>query len=390
MTAGFCGLKVVFAGSIGRSVTGGQAWASLQYLLGLEALGADVVYLEDAGDWSVTYRWSEEVETWELDHPAGYVGSSLNDSGFTGSWIYRTSGDSRGLAGDDLEQALREADLLIIRGVPFLSWRPEYDLPARRIFIDVDPGFSQFRYERREPAFVETVDRCEELFTVGQNVGSGRSTVPACGRTWHATRPPVYLPAWPACPQSADLPVTAIMRWRGMKDLRHEGIEYGQKDKEFPAFAAMPLKTGRPFSVALTGGGSAIFESGGWQVIEGWRASGTPDQYRNFIRGSSAEFGVAKNCYVATSSGWFSDRSVCYLSSGRPAILQDSGLADWLPAKHGVAWFRTPEDAVDAVEGVYADLESQSRKARELAEEMFSADKVLPLLLERALAGVGK
>ena len=125
------GYRVVFAGSIGRSVTGGQAWANLQYLLGLQELGADVTYLEDAGDWSMVYDWDRDEETDDLSYPADFIESCLCSTGFKGRWVYRTTDAFVGMVREELWEALNSADLLIVRGIPFLSWRPEYYLPPR-------------------------------------------------------------------------------------------------------------------------------------------------------------------------------------------------------------------------------------------------------------------
>lgn len=373
--------RIVMAGSIGRSVTGGQAWANLQYLLGLQALGVDVTYLEDAGDWSVVYNWERGENTWELDYPGGFVKDSLESNGFRGAWAYRTSDAIVGLTMDELQARLASADVLLIRGIPFLKWREEYDRPRVRTFLDVDPGFTQIRYEQGEPAYVETIDRCEMLFTVGQNVGTEAASVPTGGRTWVPTLPPVYLPAWPWEPSNDDYPVSTIMRWRGMKDLELRGQPMGQKDRAFPPYADLPRRSGRAFSVALTGGGDRHFLEGGWAVQPGIDASGTPSAYQRFIAGSAAEFGIAKHCYVATNTGWFSDRSVCYLASGRPVIVQDTGLERWLPRDQGVRWFASPDEALDRVVEVFDDLEGQSRRARHLAETLFNSDRVLEDLL---------
>jgi hypothetical protein len=377
------GYHIVFAGSIGRSVKGGQAWANLQYLLGLQELGADITYLEDAGDWSVVYNWDKDEETDDLSYPANYIESCLRSTGFRGRQVYRTTDTFVGMASEELLETLESADLLIIRGIPFLTWRTEYDLPVKRIFIDVDPGFTQLRYDRGEPAFVETIDRCETLFSVGQRIAGGDSDVLTCSRTWHPTLPPVYLPGWPVQPQADGLPISSIMRWRGMSDLEHDGEKLGQKDREFPKFADIPQRTGRPFLAALTGGGNRLFEAGGWRTIPGWEASSSPEAYQEFIVNSAAEFGVAKHCYVATAGGWFSDRSVCYLASGRPIIVQNTGLEDWLLKDRGIHWYDTPYEAIEAVERVFDDMGNQSLYARRIAEDMFDTNRVLPYLLDR-------
>src|SRR5262245_46741252 len=136
-------MKIVFGGTIGRSGLGGQAWASLQYLLGLRALGHDVFYLEDCGDTTFVWDWEKEEWNYELDYPSAYVSACLTPFGFGDRWIYRTDAGSRGMPLGEFLEVCAAADLLILRAVPLWVWRAEYDRPRRRAFIDVDPGFTQ-------------------------------------------------------------------------------------------------------------------------------------------------------------------------------------------------------------------------------------------------------
>src|ERR1041384_1173101 len=134
-------MNIIVAGTIGRSGLGGQAWAVLQYLLGLRALGHDVFYLEDCGESSWAYNWHTNEWTAELDYPAAYVRDCLEPFGFAGHWIYRTNDGAFGMALHDFLEVCSKAELLIVRAVPLWVWREEYELPKRRAFIDVDPGF---------------------------------------------------------------------------------------------------------------------------------------------------------------------------------------------------------------------------------------------------------
>jgi hypothetical protein len=174
------------------------------------------------------------------------------------------------------------------------------------------------------------------------------------------------------------------MQWRGFRDVVHNGVLYGQKDREFPRFAELPRHTPQPFRVALTGAPPEDLARHGWEVVPGWVPSRTPWSYRAFIRESRAEFGVAKHGYVRMRGGWFSDRSVCYLASGRPVLVQDTGLDDWLPTGKGVVTFDDVPGAVRGVEAINADYEGHRRAARRIAEEYFAAERVLPPLLDAA------
>jgi hypothetical protein len=123
----------------------------------------------------------------------------------------------------------------------------------------------------------------------------------------------------------------------------------------------------------------------GWKVCVGWAASRTPQSYRQWIHDSRAEFGVAKHGYVATRAGWFSDRSVCYLASGRPVLVQDTGQSQWLQTDKGIVTFRNTEEALTGIEAINADYQQHRLAARALAEEHFDAARVLPRLLDAAM-----
>ena len=377
-------LIIILAGTIGRSVTGGQTWANLHYLLGLRALGHDAYYLEDVGEWSETYDWRTQCNTNSLDHPANYIDHALSAHGFGNKWIYRTNDDCRGMSIAQFGELCEQADLLLIRGVPILVWRPDYDAPRRRAFIDVDPGFTQIRLANREPAFVETMAHCESVFTYATRMGRPDCTIPSAERIWHPTVPPIDLDAWPALTPIPTAPWTTIVRWRGVNDVQHNGVRYGQRDQEFPKFFGLPHATGARFRIALIGDGRTALEVNGWEVVDGGEATPDLESYRRFISDSRGELGIAKQCYVDTRGGWISDRSVSYLAAGRPVIVQDTGIGDWLSVGRGVLTFQSYGDAAAAVADLEANYELHAASARQIAERFFDAKHVLGKLLDEA------
>jgi len=376
-------VKIIFAGTIGRSGLGGQAWASLQYLLGARALGHEVFYLEDCGISSWVYDWAREEWTTELDYPAGYVRDCLAPFGFDDRWIYRTNDGSVGASPGAFLEFCAEADLLLMRAVPLWVWRKEYDNPRRRIFLDVDPGFTQITLAS-DKGLAEGIARCERRFTLGQRFGAADCPVPAFGGPWLKTLPPVFLPEWPFAGVAATH-FTSVMRWQGFREVTYAGVSYGQRDKQFPRFLDLPKRTPQKFRIAQMGIDPELLESHGWEVAPGEIISRTPTTYREFIQHSRAEFGVPKNGYVRMRGGWFSDRSVCYLASGRPVLLEDTGLDDWLPIGEGVVTFPDLDEALAGVDRINAHYENQRRAARQLAEDIFSTDLVLPAVLETAM-----
>jgi hypothetical protein len=276
------------------------------------------------------------------------------------------------------------ADLLVMRAVPFWNWRPEYELPRRRAYIDVDPGFTQIAIANGDAGLAEGIARAERRFTYAQRYGAADCAIPPAGGPWLKTRPPVHLPEWPVA-DTAATHFTSVMRWQGFKEVSHGGVSYGQRDKEFPRYFDLPGRTTQKFLIAQMGIKPEELQRHGWEVALGEVVSRTPASYREFIQNSSAEFSVPKNGYVAMRGGWFSDRSVCYLASGRPVVMADTGLADWVPVGEGLLTFDEPDSALRCIETVNADYGRHRRAARRLAETHFASDKVLPALLEAAL-----
>jgi hypothetical protein len=294
---------------------------------------------------------------------------------------------------DEFRDLCSRADLLILRAVPLSLWRPEYMWPRRRVFIDVDPGYTQACLAEGDPAMLETVERCEHLFTIAQRIGASDCRVPSAGRDWTRTLAPVWLGGWPMAPTDAGAPFTTVMQWRSYGEghryaaLDADDPNYAQKDVAFGDFLDLPRHTGQSLRLALTGGSARQLRAHGWKVVSGWRATRTTTRYRRFIRASRAELCVPKRGYVASRAGWFSDRSACYLASGKPVLMQDTGLADWLPPGEGVLTFGNLAEAVRGIETINRDYAQHSRAARLLAEARFSTERVLPRFLEAAMIG---
>ncbi|MCA1703916.1 MAG: glycosyltransferase family 1 protein [Actinobacteria bacterium] len=377
---------VVFAGTIGRSGLGGQAWANLQYLAGLQSLGHEVLYLEDCGGWSSVFDWENEEWTMELDYPARFVQHCLEPLGLGDRWLYRAGEDSRGMPLADFVEVCSRADLLLMRAVPLWDWRSEYDLPSRRAFIDVDPGFTQFKLASGDAGLSAAVDRCERLFTIAQRIGDPDCPIPITGRDWHRTAPPIALEHWPPALENGTAePFTSVMRWQGFQDVEYEGLCYGQRDREFMKFLHLPQGTTQRLRLAVMGIDFEALTKYGWEVLHGEIISRTPAGYQTFVQESRAELAIPKHGYVASRGGWFSDRSVCYLASGRPVLTEDTGLADWLPVGCGIVTFTDAEGALAGIEQINASYGEHSAAARSLAESHFAADDVLGALLETAL-----
>jgi hypothetical protein len=367
-------LKILLSGMVaGDPHQGGASWAVLQYVAGLRSLGHEVVLVEpvDAGD---------------LD-PAGPVAGCFRSLPLLeggAALLERGGAETVGLPFSELARFASEADLLINVSGMLRDERLLEPIPVRA-FLDLDPGFNQvWQASGEEMGF----DLHTHWVTVGQAIGRPECPVPACGRDWIPTLPPVALEHWPAAgaPPSREA-FTTVGHWRSYGSISHGGVEYGQRAHSLRGLVGLPATSGARFQLALgihpdEAADLEALWAGGWELLDPLAVAGTPAAYADFIRASRAELCVAKSGYVNARTGWFSDRSACYLASGRPVVAQDTGFADFLPTGEGLLAFADVAGAAEAVAEVEADAERHGRAARALAEEHLDARRVLPRLLE--------
>ena len=184
---------------------------------------------------------------------------------------------------------------------------------------------------------------------------------------------------------------TSVGQWRSYGPVEHAGVRYGQRAHSMRELIALPQRTRARLELALAihpdeAPDLEALAANGWEVLDPDQAAGTPARYRDFIRASKAELGVAKSGYVASRCGWFSDRSACYLASGRPVVAQETGFSAYLEAGEGLLSFASLDEAVEAIAEVECDWERHARAARAMAEERLDSDRVLARLLERVVA----
>ena len=255
--------------------------------------------------------------------------------------------------------------------------------PARRIYYDDDPGFTQFWHTAGNNPGLAGHDF---YFTLGENIGDPDCPIPTDGIQWRHTRPPVVLADWPVCPPKPFDRFTTIASWRGAYGpIEHGGKTYGLKCHEFRKFFALPQRTPAACEVALQihpadkKDRDALLAHG-WQVIEPHTVAGSPDAFRRYVQNSAAEFSPAQGVYVGTNSGWFSDRTVRYLASGRPALVQETGFSRHIRSGAGLLSFRTLDEAVAGAESILSDYPAHCQAARQVAEEFFDSDIVIATL----------
>jgi len=377
--------SIVFAGSLAqRPHVGGHTWVFLQYLLGFKKLGWDVLFLDrlepemcvDANGAACPLEQSVNVT---------YLRDVMTTFGIEHDFSVACDGGTRfvGLGREEVLARVGNAGTFI-NVMGFFS-DPEILSAARhRVFFDIDPGFGQMW---RELGWHDPYQGYDRFVTVGERVGLPGCTVPTCGIDWITTRQPIVLEHWPVTAPAPDGSFTSIGAWRGpYAPIEYHGKTYGLRAHEFRKFVALPSLTRESFEVALDIHAAEtrdldLLAAHHWRLVDPGDIARDPAAYRAYIAASKAEFMVAKNMYVQSNSGWFSDRSICYLASGKPVLAQDTGLTGLYPIGNGLLTFSTLEEARAGVEDIGGHYQRHCRAAREIAEEYFESDRVLTRLL---------
>ena len=254
-----------------------------------------------------------------------------------------------------------------------------------RIYLDLDPAFNQLWHE-------DGIDRRFEghthFVTVGQAIGRDGCDVPTDRRDWIGTLPPVVLVQWPRAHGIELDALTTVANFRAYGSIGRDGAHYGQKVHSLRRLMNLPRRVPERFVLAMRvhpdeRDDIAALAEHGWELVDPYVVASTPDAYRRFVQGSRAEIAITKSGYVASRCAWFSDRSACYLASGRPVVAQDTGFSRYVPTGEGLFAFGDEDGAVAAIEKIRGDYARHSRAARSIAEEYLDSDRVLMRLLER-------
>ncbi len=359
---------------VGPSVLGrgGHAIHVLQILEGLRRLGHEVLFLE----------YLEERPTAET--VAAFT--TLLD-GRSAALLDSTSGESfAGLARAEVASFAARAEAVISLAAHYRSdpW-PLLGAVRPRILIEQDPGYTHLWAVEGEPT--EIFGEHDFLFTVGANVGTPRSPIPTCGLAWRPLWPPVVLDWWAGTAALARDRFTTVGAWRDYGYLELDGRTLGPKVEEFTKFIELPRVAAEQLELTLAidddDPDRELLRTHGWRLEDPSLVS-TPARFRDYICGSLGEFSCAKGGYVGTRSGWFSDRSACYLAAGRPVVLQSTGFEDVLPVGEGVFAVGNVDEAAAAIAEVRGDYERHQAAARELAREFFDAKRLLARMLEES------
>jgi hypothetical protein len=347
---------------------GGATWAVMQYILGLRSLGHDVWLVEPVGKQLDTRYARVVVRSFELEERAAFL--------VDGS--HRSVGVSY--------DRLRSAGFDVHLNVSGMLTAPELvECIPVRVYLDLDPAFNQLWHDAK--GIDMRFEGHTHFVTVGQALGRPDCAVPTCGVSWITTLPPVDLRSWP----QVDGPggdYSTVGNWRSYGSITVGGVHIGQRAHSMRLLFELPRRVGPRLAVALAIDAAETYDLEalhrcGWELVDPLLEAGTPSRYRDFVQRSRAEISIAKSGYVISRCGWFSDRSACYLASGRPVVAQDTGLGNALPTGRGLLLFRELDEAVAAIEEVERDYRAHATAARKLAIDHFDARSVLCRLLEQ-------
>lgn len=381
-------LRIVVLGYVVRGPLGGMVTSNLHYLVGLMQLGHEVYFVEDSDDYVSCYDPSIDEMTTDPSYGLKFAAHVFARIGLGRNWAYYDAHTARWLGphADRMERICESADLVLnLCGVnPLRPWLMRTPV---RVLVDEDPAFHQIRHLVDEQAH-ERARAHTHFFSFGENVARGAS-IPDDGFPWQPTRPPIVLDAWPRTPARPRGKFTTIMQWESYPAREYDGRLYGMKSQSFRPYVDLPRRCGPVLEIAISGLPPQVRDTllgNGWSLRPPMELSRDPWTYRAFIEWSKAEFSIAKHGFVVSHCGWFSERSACYLASGRPVVLEDTGFSDWLPCGTGVVAFSTPGEAAAAIEDVNTRYAAHCEAARSLAEEYFDSRRILADLLERSFA----
>lgn len=372
--------RVAVGGALAqRPGYGGHSWALLNYLLGFRELGHEVLFLdrlsadmapsEEARNGCV--RWLEQV---------------MRGAGLGDSYSLFIDGQTVGLSRPAAVEWVRGADLLL-NVMGFVDDEEVLAASPRNVFLDIDPGFGQMW---RELGLHDSFRGHDAFVTVGEGIGEGDCLIPTCGIEWATTPHPIVLAEWPVVEGGAKF--TSVGSWRGpYEPVEYRGHRFGLRAHELRKLAGLPSLVGPELELALDidpfdREDREALLAAGWALVEPAEVAADPEAYRRYIQGSLAELMVPKGIYVDARSGWFSERSIAYLASGKPVLAGDTGFSKRYPTGEGLIAFSDLDEARAGVEAISADPGRHARAAREIAAEHFEAKKVLARLLEEVSA----
>ena len=378
---------VIVLGLLGQFPMAGIAWQLVHHLVGLRRLGFAVYYIEDTGNTPYDPRVKSLVR--DCTYSLHSIANTLHRVGLHDAWAYRDvlSGQWYGLpesrVRDLFAHALCAVNLCGASNPATLAFRPT----GKLLYLETDPVLQQVRLAQGDPATLQLLAAHDAHITYGENLGEADCPIPLTHFAWRKTRPPVVLDLWSARLDPTCRRFTTVATWRNLgKDLSFRGETYlWSKHHNWLTFAELPRHTAQEFELAVeidNQADLAVFQRNGWVLTNPLTVSQDMEVYREYLSTSRGEFTVAKDVVARTRSGWFSDRSVCFLAAGKPVVTQETGFSKYVPTGRGLFAFSTAEEVLAAFAAINSDYSLHARAACEIAREYFSAEKILRKLLD--------
>jgi len=378
-------IAIVSGALANKPFNGGNAWTRLSWVTGLKQMGFDVLFIEQIAEADCVDA-AGATTPFENSVNLSYFCEIMEWAGLTRSsaLICDDGNKVHGLSVSEIAEQSSKADLLFnLSG--HLTLTPVCRAARCKVYYDDDPGFTQFWHHQGDAG--ARLCGHDFYFTLGANIGQPECPIPVGDIFWRHTRPPVVLTEWPVSPPRRFDRFTTVASWRGaFGPMQYQGRTYGQKAHEFRKFITLPHRTGQAFEIALQihpGDHKDLeaLQANHWSIIDPRLVSESPLTFRDYVATSGAEFSVAQGIYVDTQSGWFSDRTVRYLASGRPVLVQDTGFSRHLPTGEGLLKFQNLDEAIEGAAAIVQDYPRQCRAARQIAEEYFDSSGVIGRLL---------
>jgi hypothetical protein len=374
--------KVVVLHLAARYPFAGVIWQLIHHLLALRQIGFDVYYIEDHR--SYVYDPTIESGTRDPSRNLKVLGGVLERYGFGERWAFLNSAKEEyvGMSRERCMGLFRDADM-VVNLCGATEPRAEHERTRCLVYLETDPGVTQLELARKIPTTVAFAKAHKLFFTYCYNIGASDCLLPTGGIDWHPTRPPVNLDEWhPGVGAAEPRAFTTVGTWQNNgNDMVIAGeTYYWSKHLNFRKALEVAARADQPIEIATNLSSGADYEraiGGGFTIAPVVPMSLDIDAYREYISRSRGEFTVAKDIYVRPRTGWFSDRTVCYLAAGRPVVTQRTGFEKFIPTGAGLMGFDTPDEAVDAIKQINSDYLRHARAAREIAVEYFDAVKLL-------------
>ena len=377
-------LRIVVVGTLASDPYAGMAWMHMQIAVGLRRLGHDVYYFETTSSWP--YDPIRRTRVDDSDYALPYLKRVCEEFGMAERWAYRRSYSDKqwfGVERSVAEELLANADAVInVSGATRLA--EEGLKVGRLVYLGTDPVMHEIRLSQGDLDIQSIIDEHTDVITYGENIGNDACPIPPLPRLRGKTRQPILLDLWNDGSPTSDA-FTTVGNWKqNGRDIEFRGeTYYWSKHHEFLKFLDLPKRVSEPIELAMGPDEDVkqMLQGHGWRVANAHEFSTDPWKYRDYVRASRGEFTVAKDQNVRLRSGWFSERSACYLAAGRPVITQDTGFGNILPTGEGLFAFNTMEQALAAFETIRSDYARHSRAARAIAQEYFRAETVMKKVL---------